>query len=216
MYRILIICLLIFTSCKQENPQKEDTLSKKIANAHGLKHWDKVLEFHFTFNVDKDSSNFQRSWIWKPKTNKVTMLTKRDTITYSTYKIEQESLNADRAFTNDKYWALFPFQLVWDSSATLGETSLAEAPISKKQLNKVTLTYPAKGGYTPGDAYDIYYDGNYAIQEWVFREGNATEPSMINTFENYKNYNGIKIAQDHKKAKGNWNLNFTNIKVITQ
>ena len=216
MYRLLIVCLLIFTSCKKEQPQKEYTLAEKIANAHGLENWDKVKEFHFSFNVDKDSSHFGRSWIWKPKVNEVTMLTAKDTITYKTFKIEQESLEADSAFINDKYWALFPFQLIWDTSATLGVTSKAEAPISKKELNKVTLTYPAKGGYTPGDAYDIFYDDNYVIQEWTFREANAVEPSMVNTFENYKDFNGIKVAQDHKKAEGNWNLNFTNIKVITE
>jgi hypothetical protein len=216
MYRLLIICLFVLTSCKQEKLQKEYTLAENIANAHGFENWDKVKEFHFSFNVDKDSSHFGRSWIWKPKVNEVTMLTKKDTITYKTYKIEQESLEADRAFINDKYWALFPFQLIWDTSATLSEACKAEAPISKKLFNKVTLTYPTKGGYTPGDAYDIFYDDSYVIQEWTFREANAKEASMINTFENYKDFNGIKVAQDHKKAEGDWNLNFTNIKVITE
>lgn len=216
MYRLLIICLLIFMSCKQEKPQKEFTLAEKIANAHGLENWSNVKAFHFTFNVDKDSLHFERSWIWKPKAKEVTMLTEKDTITYKTFKIEQESLNADRAFINDKYWALFPFQLVWDTSATLSKPSKVEAPISKKQLNKTTLTYPEKGGYTPGDAYDIYYNDDFVIQEWGFREANAVEPSMTNTFENYKDFNGIKIAQDHKKAEDSWNLNFTNIKVITE
>ncbi|MEJ6793151.1 MAG: hypothetical protein QNK89_10590 [Lacinutrix sp.] len=216
MYRILFICLLFLSSCKEEQPQKEYTLAQKIANAHGFENWDSVKEFHFTFNVDKDSTHFGRSWIWKPKINEVTMLTQKDTITYKTNKIEQESLNADRAFINDKYWALLPFQLIWDTSASLGQPIKIEAPISKKELYKVTLTYPADGGYTPGDAYDIYYDDNFIIQEWVFREANAKEPSMTNTFENYKDFNSIKLAQDHKKAEGNWNLNFTNIKVITE
>ncbi|MGB1211141.1 MAG: hypothetical protein ACPG41_06935 [Lacinutrix venerupis] len=216
MYRLLIICLLLFSSCKEKEQKKEYTLAEKIANAHGFTNWDKVKAFHFTFNVDKDSSHFERSWVWKPKLNEVTMLTKEDTITYNTFKVEQESLKADRAFINDKYWALLPFQLIWDKSATLSEPSITEAPISKKQLNKVTLTYPTDGGYTPGDAYDIFYDDNYTIKEWNFREANATEPSMTNTFENYKDFNGIKIAQEHKMAEGNWNLNFTNIKVITE
>jgi len=216
MYRLLIVCLLVLYSCKEEKPQKEPTLAQKIANAHGIEKWHTVKEFHFTFNVDTDSTSFGRSWIWKPKANEVTMLTKKDTITYKTIKIEQESIKADRAFINDKYWALFPFQLVWDKSTTLTSPIKAEAPISKKQLNKTTLTYPAKGGYTPGDAYDIFYNNNFEIQEWIFREANAKEPSMSNTFENYKDLNGIIIAQDHKKAEGSWNLNFTNIKVITE
>ena len=216
MYRLLIICVLILVSCKQEKPEIELTLAQNIANAHGFENWDKVKEFHFTFNVDKDSSHFGRSWVWKPKANEVTMLTEKDTITYNTSKIEQESINTDRAFINDKYWALLPFQLIWDTSATLGEPFKVEAPISKIELNKVTLTYPSDGGYTPGDAYDIFYDDYFIIKEWVYRKANANEPSMTNTFENYEKFSGIKIAQDHKKAEGNWNLNFTNIKVITE
>ena len=216
MYRLLIICVLILSSCKQEKPEIKLTLAQKIANAHGFENWDNVKEFQFTFNVNQDSSHFGRSWTWKPKTNEVTMYSAKDTITYKTNKIEQESLNADRAFINDKYWALLPFQLVLDKSATLSAPSKAQAPISKTELNKVTLTYPAKGGYTPGDAYDLFYDDNYVIQEWVFREANAKEPSMSNTFENYKDFNGLKIAQDHKKAEGSWSLNFTNVNVITE
>jgi len=36
---------------------------------------------------------------------------------------------------------------------------------------------------------------------------------MITTFENYQDFDGIKIALDHKKSEGNWNLNFTNVKI---
>jgi hypothetical protein len=78
----------------------------------------------------------------------------------------------------------------------------------------ITLSYPDDaGGYTPGDAYDIYYDEDYIIREWTFRKGNSPEPTLSTTFENYKDFNGIKIAIDHKMAKGNWNLNFTDVSV---
>ena len=36
---------------------------------------------------------------------------------------------------------------------------------------------------------------------------------MATTFENYKDYNGIKIATNHKMKGGNWNLNFTDISI---
>jgi hypothetical protein len=103
--------------------------------------------------------------------------------------------------------------LVWDSTAKLSTPTTSKAPISNKEMNKITLTYPADGGYTPGDAYDIFYGDDYMIKEWVFREANTKEATLTNTFENYKDFNGIKIAQEHKKLEGNWNLNFTDIKV---
>lgn len=218
MYRLFIICLLILTSCKTENNEiiKELTIKEKIANAHGFEHWKDVSEVHFTFNVDIDTTHFERSWKWNPKTEEVTMTTTQDTIVYNRNKIEQASIDADRAFINDKYWALFPFQFVWDDGITLSKPIKAEAPIAKTEMNKITLLYGNKGGYTPGDAYDVFYGDDYIIKEWVFREANNKEPSMINTFENYADYNGIKMAKDHKKAEGNWNLNITNIKVITK
>ena len=136
-----------------------------------------------------------------------------DTIRYNTGNIDATLTKIDRGFINDKFWLLIPFQLVWDQGTTVSEPIKTEAPISKNKMNKITLTYPNEGGYTPGDAYDIYYGDDYLIKEWAYRKGNKPEASLINTFENYQDFNGIKIALEHKKAKGDWNLNFTNVKV---
>lgn len=208
---------LLFISCKQKSetkqPEKEISIAEKIANAHGFENWKQVSEIQFTFNVDEDSSHFERSWIWKPKANEVIALSKKDTINYNRSVIDSTLTKTDSGFINDKYWLLVPFQLVWDESITISEGIKEEAPISKTQLNRITITYPNEGGYTPGDAYDIYYDNDFLIKEWIFRKANQKEPSVITTFENYQDFNGIKIALDHKKAKGNWNLNFTNVKI---
>ena len=208
---------LLFISCKQKSetkqPEKEISIAEKIANAHGFENWKQVSEIQFTFNVDEDSSHFERSWIWKPKANEVIALSKKDTINYNRSVIDSTLTKTDSGFINDKYWLLVPFQLVWDDSATISEAIKEEAPICKAQLNKITITYPIEGGYTPGDAYDIYYDDDFLIKQWIFRKANQKEPSVITTFENYQDFNGIKIALDHKKAKGNWNLNFTNVKI---
>lgn len=104
--------------------------------------------------------------------------------------------------------------MIWDEGTTISNPKKAISPVKKQELNKITITYSNEGGYTPGDAYDIFYDDNYIIQEWNFRRNNASEPSLSNTFENYKNFNGLKIAQEHKKAEGDWNLLVRNIKVV--
>ncbi len=108
---------------------------------------------------------------------------------------------------------LVPFQLVWDSNAEISEVIKTAAPISKDTLNKITITYSEVGGYTPGDAYDIFFDDTFLIQEWIYRRQNAEEPSLVNTFENYTTIKGLKFAQDHKQKEVNWNLNFTDIEV---
>jgi hypothetical protein len=77
----------------------------------------------------------------------------------------------------------------------------------------LTITYGSDGGYTPGDAYDLFFDSDYKIKEWVFRKGNDSVPSMINTWEDYKDFNGLKLATMHKDSTGSFKLYFTNISV---
>lgn len=217
---IIIAVALILTSCKSDkaettsNDTKELTVAEKIATAHGFENWKNVSEIKFTFKVDRDTIKGNgRTWSWQPKTNTVSMSAGTRNVTYNQNKIDSTNMGADQAFINDKFWLLVPFQLVWDSAATLSEPIKAEAPISKTQMDMITITYSNEGGYTPGDAYDIYYGSDYLIKEWAFRKGNAETASLTNTFENYQDFNGIKIAIDHKRDGGKWNLNFGDVSV---
>lgn len=221
MKKIFVYSFTLFlcVSCKSDKKETTNseqvklTTAEKIANAHGIEHWKNVSQIDFTFNVDKDTTHSERSWTWKPKTGDVTLISGKDTINFNRKSVDSIALNADKAFVNDKYWLLAPYQLVWDSGTTISETIKEEAPISKTQLNKITLTYSNDGGYTPGDAYDFYFGDDYLITEWVYRQGNAKEPSMMTTWEDYEEFNKLIISTSHKRPDGNWKLHFTNIKV---
>ena len=91
----------------------------------------------------------------------------------------QLKIKLDQRFINDKYWLLVPFQLVWDAGTTISNPIKEAAPISQLEMQKITLTYSKKGGYTPGDAYDIYYGNDFLIKEWVFRGGNNKKQYII-------------------------------------
>lgn len=219
-----LISLVLITACQSntsKNPKTEKaielTIAEKIANAHGFENWKNVSEVKFTFKVDRDTiKGSGRSWTWLPKKNSVLMQAGEQIVKFNRTKLDSVPPNADRNFINDKYWLFVPFQLVWDSSATISEPQTMKSPINNEQLNMITITYSDQGGYTPGDAYDIFYDENYLIKEWNYRRGNSTEPTLSTTFENYKNYNGIKIATDHKQKGGSWNLNFTDVSVTLE
>lgn len=216
----LILCtsiLLTLLNCKNETKtnSKPLTINEKIANAHGFQNWNNVSEVHFTFQVDVDTIKGNgRSWKWNPKTNNVSFTTGQTSYQYNRTKLDSTSVSADRGFTNDKFWAFIPFQLMWDKGIVVSEVKTSNAPLSNKNMQMITITYPSEGGYTPGDAYDIFFDENYIIREWSFRKSNSPQPMLSNTFENYQDFNGIKIAIDHKKDNGTWNLNFTDVKVI--
>ena len=224
-----LFLLLAFIGCNNrqnssENSSSNELMEKKdsiesldvrhlIANANGFQNWKNVSEIAFTFNVDRGENHFDRSWVWKPKTGDVKMISLKDTVSYNRSKMDSLIMKTDAAFINDKYWLLAPFQLVWDDGITFSEKEKVIAPISKDTLNQLTIVYGNEGGYTPGDAYDFFYDENYKVKEWNFRKTNAKKPTMTTTWEDYKNFSGIEIAKTHKDGSGNSKLYFTNISV---
>lgn len=222
---LIIFVSAVFLSCnntKNSSENKEDnqivseenlSTAEKIANANGFENWKDVTEIAFTFNVDRGENHSDRSWIWKPKTGDITMMSAKDTVNYNRAKMDSIIMKTDGAFINDKYWLLAPYQLIWDEGTTSSEKQNAVAPISKDTLNQLTIVYGNDGGYTPGDAYDFFYDKNYKIKEWNYRQANAEKPSMSTTWEDYENFNGIEIAKTHKDSTGNFKLYFTNISV---
>nr|WP_297917287.1 hypothetical protein [uncultured Allomuricauda sp.] len=219
----LALVTLSFLSCKTEpkktvvqEPESQKSVLEKIAEAHGYGNWESVKEFHFTFNVDRDSSHFERSWIWKPKINEVTAMNATDTLTYFRKDMDSVTYKTNGGFINDRYWILAPFNLIWDrDNFSYEHTENEMAPLSETRMQKLTLVYSNEGGYTPGDAYDFYFNDDHIIREWVFRKGNQPEPSMTTTWENYVEKGGIQLAREHKTPNGNFNLNFTNLEVIT-
>ncbi|MFL0354007.1 hypothetical protein [Xanthomarina sp. GH4-25] len=211
--------LLLLSACKSD--QKKRTLdsktmlttAEKIAQAYGILNWNNVNEIAFTFNVKSDSMHFKRSWIWNPKANQVTLISNKDTIQYNRTQLDSTNINADKAFINDKYWLLAPFNLLWDEGTTISNPTEEMSPISNKILNKITLTYSNEVGYTPGDAYDFYYNNNYIIEEWAYRKENAKIPTLITTWENNTKFNNITLSLNHKKSDANWELFFTNVSI---
>lgn len=217
-----LIAISIITACnenrkKPENPQaistEKLTVTQQIANKNGFENWENVSEIKFTFNVGRGENHSERSWVWKPKTNEVTMISKTDTVNYNRNRMDSITKQTDAAFINDKYWLLAPLNLAWDEGISFSEKQNSVAPISKDTLNQLTIVYGNEGGYTPGDAYDFFYDKNFIIREWTFRQGNDSLPTMSTTWEDYENFNGITISKTRTDGTGNFKLYFTNITV---
>lgn len=223
LYTFLAAAIIIgLTGCKNEpekkasEPVEEPTIVEKIARANGLDNFDAIRELSYTFNVKvNDSLRTSRAWTWKPKTNEVTLTTKDSTVTYN-HKTESGNHEwVDQRFINDQYWLLFPFHLAWDEME-YEHTETATSPISGDTLQKVTVTYPSTAGYTPGDMYEVYFGGDHMIREWVYMSGGNTENPFPATWENYKDFNGIKIATRHKNKDGSFELFFTDVEVVTE
>lgn len=217
---LFLLAACIISGCKTD-PKKsvseeppELSIPEKIANAHGFGHWDSVKSITFTFNVDRDTTHFERTWIWETKANQITAISTTDTLIYNRNAMDSISSETNARFINDRYWLLAPFNLIWDAHGYKFEHSADQtAPISGEPMQKLTVVYGDEGGYTPGDAYDFYFGDDFMIREWVFRKGNQETPSMTTTWEKYGDFKGLILAQDHQKADEDFSLNFTNISV---
>lgn len=221
MKKIVYVALLglALIACKNEKEQEavvEDANTKayqKIAEANGLEDFGDVSKIGFTFNVKvNDSLRSSRRWVWNRPGNKIS-LTENDSVSSYVKKdsLSEQEKNMDSKFVNDSYWLLFPFQMEW-SNAKISDPKKASAPISGDQMEMITVSFPAEGGYTPGDSYDVYYDDDFMIQEWVYKSANGGR-EMATTWEDYKNYDGVEIARSHKTKDGNFELFFTDIEV---
>ncbi|MGM0932252.1 MAG: hypothetical protein ACQEWD_02275 [Bacteroidota bacterium] len=217
---VLLLSILLTISCKNEKSgdissaeKEEETRAQEIARAHGFENFKDVEEIKFTFNVKVgDSVRTSRSWHWKTSNDEIRLTEGDISRTYvKDDSIADDEKELDQKFINDSYWLLFPFQLVW-SDAKISEEKKAEAPISKKEMRNITVSYPSEGGYTPGDSYEIFYEDDLILKEWIYKSADGSRKSPT-TWEDYKDFNGLKIARSHKSPDGSFELFFSGIEV---
>ncbi len=212
-YCILLSCFFALISCNQSSSENE--IGHQIAIANGIDNFKKVQMLEFIFNVQRDTAKASsRHWQWFPKINEVVFITDSNTTRFKRNDTTTQDLKKLNArFTNDEYWLLYPYHLSWDKGFELIDSGMKMAPISGKSLQKITTKYNDKDGFTPGDMYDIYIDENKRVQEWAFHKGGSEEPSLITTWENYKDFNGLQLSQEHKSKDGKFRLWFTGIQI---
>lgn len=218
----LLICFVLFSGCRDQTEnttEVQDTvlpenepITVQIAKANGFEEFKEVKQINFTFNVkSNDTLRTSRAWKWYPQDNRVELAEKEDTIEYENDgDFNEAELAADRKFINDTYWLIFPYHLVW-SEYKMDHQETAEAPISKEQMQKLTISFEGDGGYTPGDTYHIYFKDDKLIQEWTYESSGGR--SLSTTWEDYEEFNGIKIAKMHQTEDESFQLFFTDIEV---
>ena len=211
---ILLFCLPLLLCCNQ--PTSTKSITDEIAVANGINNFEKIQMLEFTFNVQRDTAPpSSRHWQWFPKVNEVVFIADSGSIKFKRYDTSTQELKKLNArFTNDEYWLLYPYHLSWDKGFELRDSGMKTSPISGKSLRKITTTYNDKDGFSPGDMYDLYVNENNQVQEWAYHNKGTAEPSLITTWENYKEYNGLILSQEHKSKDGKFRLWFTGIQTI--
>jgi hypothetical protein len=183
--------------------------------------WDRLGEIEtlsFTFVVEKEGEvRARRAWSWAPETGSVTRTVDGNALTFTFgAPADEAQIQADAQFVNDLFWLAPPLQWLWansDQQLTQRGASVP-LPIGEGTGRHVILAYAADGGgYTPGDAYDLYLDENDRIVAWTYRKDGAEEPTLSTTFTDYQQVGPLWIATDHANADGSFHVRFEDLSV---
>lgn len=231
--RAKTICFLVcgvlaiaVTSCSQKRPpvseqtpktsteQTPKTSIEQLAKNYGLDSFGQIEAIRYTWNGQFPGVNVSRSWVWEPKTNRVSYEGKDKDgkpvkATYLRAQLDSQPANVkaeiDPAFVNDNYWLLFPFHAYWDKNATVTNQGLKQLPVGNGSAELLSVKYPSGGGYTPGDTWDLYVGKDNRVDQLIYHRGGPKKPSVvIATWEAYKKAGPLLISTDHQgTADGN-------------
>ncbi|MBZ5615500.1 MAG: hypothetical protein LAO23_15945 [Acidobacteriia bacterium] len=199
------VLILAANSWAQQRPP----ILEQIAKTYGLDSYGQIEAIRYTFNLQFPGVNLSRSWEWEPKTSKVSYEGKdkdgkpvkvtymRSELSSQTEAVKNE---VDPGFINDNYWLVFPFHAYWDTSATVTDQGMKKLPAGTGSAELVAVKYPAEvGGYTPGDTWELYVGKDKRVEQFVYRRGGPTKPSLvIATWTGYKKAGPLLISTEHR------------------
>ncbi len=211
------VLVLVAISCSQPQssvpeqrsavPAQHPSGREPIAKAYGLDSFGQIESIRYTFNLQLPGVNVSRSWEWEPKAGKVSYEGKDKDgkpvkVTYLRSRLNSQpdavKNEVDPAFTNDNYWLLFPFHAYWDTSATATDQGMKNLPLGNGSAELVAVKYPADGGYTPGDTWELYVGNDNRVEQMVYHRGGSKKPSLVvATWEGYKQAGPLLISTDH-------------------
>ena len=198
------VLVLVATSWAQTRPQ----VAEKIAKTYGLDSFGQIDAIRYTWNAQFPGVNLSHSWVWEPKTGKVSYEGKDKDgkpvkVSYMRSELGSQSdavkIEVDPAFINDNYWLLFPFHAYWDTSATVTDQGMHKLPVGNGSAELVAVKYPAEGGYTPGDTWELYVGKGNRVEQFVYHRGGPKKPSLvIATWAGYKKAGPLLISTEHR------------------
>ncbi len=204
-FLFLAVLVLAATAWAQTRPP----IAEQIAKTYGIDSWDKIEAIRYTWNAQFPGVNVSRSWTWEPKTGQVSFDGKDKTgkpvkVTYLQSQINSQPDNVKNevqpAFINDQYWLIFPFHVVWDTSATVTDDGMQKLPLGSGSARRVTVKYPKEaGGDTPGDTWELYVGKDNRVEQFVYHRGGPKKPSVvIATWAGYKKAGPLLVSTEHR------------------
>jgi hypothetical protein len=191
--------------------QELPPVAEQMTKTYGLDSFGQIEKIRYTFNLEVPGLKVARTWEWEPKTNQISYEGKDKDgnpvkITYQRSQLSSQSDTVkneiDPAFVNDQYWLLFPLHVAWDRSATVTDEGMHKLPLGNGSAERVMVKYPSKGGYAPGDTWELYVGADHRVEEFIYHgggEGTQQRPKiLIATWAGYKTAGPLLISTDHR------------------
>jgi len=206
--RLLGFSMLLILPATSRAQQRQPI--EQIAKTYGLDSFGQIEAIRYTWNGEITGLfKISRSWVWEPKTNKVSYDGKdkegkpvKATYLRSELSSQPDAVKTgvDPGFVNDNYWLLFPFHAYWDTSATITDQGMRKLPAGDGSAKLVSVKYPAEvGGYTPGDTWDLYVGKDNRVEQFVYHRGGPTKPSLvIATWAGYRKAGPLLVSTEHR------------------
>jgi len=204
----LLAFVMLFSATTTSWAQTRPPIADEIAKAYGLDSWGQIEAIRYTWNATFPGVDVSHSWVWEPKTGKVSFEGKDKDgkpvkVSYNHSQLSSEPANVkdevDPAFMNDQYWLIFPFHVAWDTSATVEDKGKQKLPLGKGTADHVVVKYPSDVGYTPGDTWELFVGPDHRVQEFIYRRGGPKKPSVvIATWAGYKKAGPLVISTEHR------------------
>jgi hypothetical protein len=216
--RSMTICFLflgVLLIASTSRAQTRPPIAEQLAKTYGLDSFGQIEAIRYTFNVQFPGVNLSHSWVWEPKTGKVSYEGKDKEgkpvkATYLRSQLSSQPASVkdeiEPAFVNDQYWLVFPFHVYWDTSADVQDLGMQKLPLGKGSARRVVVKYPMEaGGYTPGDTWELFVGPDGRVKEFIYRRGGTKKPGVvIATWAGYKKAGPLLISTEHRgTADGN-------------
>jgi hypothetical protein len=185
--------MLMLTPSLRAQPKSADELADAVMKANGADHWGKVKIIRWTF-----AGGRKHVWNLKEGTDVVTSKDgKSTTIKVGAMPTDPEEKKAYQAWTNDSYWLIAPLKIK-DPGVML--STQPDEKINGKNYLVLHLAFQGVG-MTPGDQYNWYIDPETMMLSYWDYMPSASKKTRW-SWEGYKDFNGIKIATEHKREGG--------------
>jgi hypothetical protein len=205
--RLLVLGILLIAAASRA--QNRPPISEEIAKTYGVDSFGQIEQIRYTFNVDLPAIKVSRSWVWEPKTGRVSYDGKDKAgkpvkVTYLRSQLSSQDAvvkdEVEPSFVNDQYWLIFPFHQFQDSGAKVEDAGMQKLPLGKGSAEKVVVTYPAEaGGYTPGDTWTLFVGPDKRVKEFIYHRGGSMKPTVVTTtWAGYKMAGPLLVSTDHR------------------